>query len=372
MTMSHTVVLLDNPVLEYRANSSVPVNIKAVASRIANYFDNVDTSTTRTTQTYFVPFAAVHADLAKEKGIEGVGNLYGGVVRHHAHADKAILHITPTQRSDAEIPSWYSQEFSYSVQDAVLPGYTAFTAEDVMTGYDLMQHDGFAVRLKDPANTGGLGQHLVNGYSDLHEALVPYRHKLHKTGIVLEKLRRIETNESKKPFKAPRYTFASHRMAINDTKLILKRIADTHDDVRLGETLIEEKGWRYYTNQAGVATSLRPDMYAVTHRGHLKHHWFIEVDCNTEAPVRIIAKCNMYLDYMACTIDSGDGWCCGQFPAVLWVVPTIKRRDALKRHIAENFPDFPVGQPFIVVTPQELPALIAEGKLGELREVSYE
>ncbi len=189
---------------------------------------------------------------------------------------------------------------------------------------------------------------------------------------VLEKLRRIETNESKKPFKAPRYTFAAHRMAINDTKLILKRIADTHEDVRLGEALIEEKSWRYYTNQAGVATSLRPDMYAVTHRGQLKHHWFIEVDCNTEAPVRIIAKCNMYLDYMACTIDSGDGWCCGQFPAVLWVVPTIKRRNALQRHIAENFPDFPVGQPFIVVTPQELPALIAEGKLGELREVSYE
>lgn len=184
--MSHTVVLLDNPVLEYRANSSVPVNIKAVASRIANYFDNIDASATRTTQTYFVPFAAVHADLAKEKGIEGVGNLYGGIVRHHAHADKAILHVTPTQRSDAEIPSWYSREFSYSVQDAVLPGYTAFTAEDVMTGYDLMRHDGFAVRLKDPANTGGLGQHLVNGYSDLHEALVPYRHKLHKTGIVLE------------------------------------------------------------------------------------------------------------------------------------------------------------------------------------------
>lgn len=119
-----------------------------------------------------------------------------------------------------------------------------------------------------------------------------------------------------------------------------------------------------------MATSLRPDTYAVTHRGELKHHWFIEVDCNTEAPVRIIAKCNIYLDYLMSTTP--EDWCCGQFPAVLWVVPTIKRRDALKRHIAENFPDFPVGRPFIVVTPQELPALIAEGRLGELREVSYE
>lgn len=188
----------------------------------------------------------------------------------------------------------------------------------------------------------------------------------------LEKLRRIETNESKKPFKAPTFTFAAHRMAINDTKLILKHIADKNEEVQLKEAVIEEKSWRYYTNRAGVATSLRPDMYAVTTRGQLEHHWFVEVDCNTEAPVRIIAKCNMYIDYLICTQDSQDGWCCGQFPAVLWVVPTIKRRESLKRHIAENFPDFAVGQPFIVVTPQELPSLVAEGKLGELTEVTYE
>lgn len=184
---------------------------------------------------------------------------------------------------------------------------------------------------------------------------------------MLETMKRIETNVSKKPFKAPTYTFARHRMAINDTKLILKRIADTHDTVTLGEVLIEEKSWRYYTNRSGTAASLRPDMHAVTYRGDSKHHWFIEVDCNTEAPVRIIAKCNMYLD---CAISTAqDDWCCGQFPAVLWVVPTIKRRDSIQRHIAENFPKLPVGQPFIVVTPQELPALIAEGKLGKLQEV---
>ena len=64
-------------------------------------------------------------------------------------------------------------------------------------------------------------------------------------------------------------------------------LADKHEQVQLKEAVIEEKSWRYYTNRAGVATSLRPDMYAVTTRGQLEHHWFIEVDCNTEAPVRI-------------------------------------------------------------------------------------
>ena len=196
----------------------------------------------------------------------------------------------------------------------------------------------------------------------------PYVWHLAKLGHdMLETMKRIETNVSRKPFKAPTYTFARHRMAINDTKLILKRIADTHDTVALGEVLIEEKSWRYYTNRSGVAASLRPDMYAVTYRGDSKHHWFIEVDCNTEAPVRIIAKCNFYLDYlMSCTPDD---LCCGQFPAVLWVVPTVKRRESLKRHIAEQLPHVPENQLFIVVTPQELPALIAEGKLGKMQEV---
>lgn len=181
--MPRAVVLLDNAVLQYRPNSSVPVNIKAVANRIANYLDGVDPN--YEVHPYFVPFAAVHADLADAKGIEGIGNLYGGIVRHHEHADKAILHAMPVEKTTG-YPSWYSSEFARKVHDVVLPGYTAFTAEDVRAGYDLMHHDGLAVRLKDPANTGGLGQHLVDGYSDLREALVPYKHKLHKTGIVLE------------------------------------------------------------------------------------------------------------------------------------------------------------------------------------------
>jgi hypothetical protein len=48
-------------------------------------------------------------------------------------------------------------------------------------------------------------------------------------------------------------------------------------------------------------------------------------------------------------------------------------------HKATGFPEtaycratVPENQLFIVVTPQELPALIAHGKLGELEELSYE
>lgn len=172
------VVLLDNPVLKYRPNSSVPVNIKAVADRIDKHLGR------ETGKAYFVPFAAVHADLARERGVSGIGDLNGGVVRHLEHADKAILHMLPSR--DAQRPPWYSPRFAQSVQDVALPGYTAFTIEDAVQAYGLMRSDGLTVRLKDPSNTGGLGQHFIGDEADLASILAQYDTKLAKTGIVLE------------------------------------------------------------------------------------------------------------------------------------------------------------------------------------------
>lgn len=186
----------------------------------------------------------------------------------------------------------------------------------------------------------------------------------------LEDVSKVEDGTRRKFFRPPTYTFARHRVAMNDTKLLFQHIATQYESVRIHEILMEEKSWRPFTNRAGEATSLRPDMYASTFRGELKHHWFVEVDCNTESPMRVIAKCNQYLEYLLSTTP--DNWCCGEFPAVLWVVPTIKRRNSIRRHVAQSLPHVPPNQLFLVVTPVELPALIAEGKLGELTEVSHE
>ena len=196
----------------------------------------------------------------------------------------------------------------------------------------------------------------------------PHIWHLAKTGHdAIEKLKQIETGAAKKVFKTPTYTFARHRIAINDMKLLFQHIAKRYDNVSLGDVLIEEKSWRSYTSRSGAVASLRPDMYTTTHRGDRKHHWFVEVDCNTESPVRIIAKCNIYMDYLLSTTP--DDWCCAVFPAVLWVVPTLKRRNSLRHHIAQSLPKPPQGvMLFIVITPQELPALVAEGRLGSLQE----
>jgi hypothetical protein len=179
------VTLLDNPVLKYRPNSSVPVNIGAVAKRIAAHLGGKMLEATEVSgEVYYVPFAAVHADLAIDRGIKGLGSLYGGIVREHQHADKAILHTLPSM--DADHPSWYSRAFAEAVRDVVLPGYTAFTQEDLACGFDLMRADGLSVRLKDPANTGGLGQYTIGSRNDLASVMSDYAGKISKTGMVLE------------------------------------------------------------------------------------------------------------------------------------------------------------------------------------------
>lgn len=177
------VVLLDNPVLKYRANSSVPVNIAAVAKRIATHLGG-DMLEAARGEVYYVPFAAVHSDLATDRGVAGLGTLYGGIVREHQHADKAILHTLPS--TGTAHPEWYSRSFAEAVRDVVLPGYTAFTHDDLVHGLDIMHGEGLSVRFKDPANTGGLGQHFVSSREELSRVAFEYADKISETGMVLE------------------------------------------------------------------------------------------------------------------------------------------------------------------------------------------
>jgi len=83
------VSLLHNAVLEYRPDSSVPVNIAAVAARIAGVLGGelVEQSSLDDSKAYYVPFAAVEKPLANQYGITGQGDLYGGIVNRPQHAD---------------------------------------------------------------------------------------------------------------------------------------------------------------------------------------------------------------------------------------------------------------------------------------------
>lgn len=139
------VVMLHNPVLEYRPDSSVPVNITAVAERIADNFGGELLQEARSGEAvYHMPFAAVNQPLAAEKGITGQGDVCGGVVQSPQHADKAILHELPTDESVH--PRWYSRTFARAVSHVVLPGFTSFSPEDTLHAFNVMQEQGLAVR----------------------------------------------------------------------------------------------------------------------------------------------------------------------------------------------------------------------------------
>ena len=179
------VVLLHNPMLEYRPDSSVPINIAAAAERIAQLLggdlrpiENAGDSP------YFVPFAAVHDPLALQKGINGHGDVYGGVVKELQHADKAVLHALASK--SAVSPIWYSRTFAEKIAGSVLPGYTTFTREDTILAYKRMKADGLNARFKDPSNTGGLGQHLISHDNELHQLISQHGDKLSNDGIVIE------------------------------------------------------------------------------------------------------------------------------------------------------------------------------------------
>lgn len=178
------VSLLNNPVLEYRPDSSVPVNIAAVADRIAGVLRNTSHDSTAQSDTYYVPFAAVHEPLARQVGITGRGDLYGGIVKAPQHADKAILHELPDPI--AESPEWYSQSFAKSLGDVALPGFTTFSPNDTITAYNHMRQEGLRVRFKDPASTGGLGQRLVDSHQELSQVMSEHGQKFSNVGAILE------------------------------------------------------------------------------------------------------------------------------------------------------------------------------------------
>lgn len=179
------VVVIDNPALSFRCGSSVPVSVAAVAERLSGILRSLRGGAARpASDSYFMPYSAVHEPLARACGISGDGDLYGGIVREPAHADKAMLHELAS--ATAMHPRWYSWAFARALHGAVLPGFTVFSPDDAACAFELMRRRGIVPRFKDPSATGGLGQSLVRSQADLAEALQAHGDRLVKTGAILE------------------------------------------------------------------------------------------------------------------------------------------------------------------------------------------
>lgn len=134
---------------------------------------------------YVVPSDTLSSAQARQIGVFGPEDLFGGVVPHPFVATKAITH--PLIAPHAVAPLGWSAAFARAVHKVVLPGYTAFAAADaIAAGERLLQAHG-SVRLKETTGVGGLGQCLVHDGAELARrvsAMAP--EALALNGLVLE------------------------------------------------------------------------------------------------------------------------------------------------------------------------------------------
>lgn len=109
----------------------------------------------------------------------------GGIVPHAFVATKVITHalVSPTARA----PAGWNAAFADAVRPVVLPGWSAFSADDAAIAMQRLLQGG-SVRAKLPSGVGGSGQQVLTTMEDLHALLqrLPAA-MLQAEGLVLER-----------------------------------------------------------------------------------------------------------------------------------------------------------------------------------------
>jgi hypothetical protein len=141
---------------------------------------------------FFVPDDTLAADEASSLDIRSANDLFGGVVPYPVVKTKAITHGLVS--SNAYRPEGWSAAFARRVQDAVLRGYTAFTARDAQVAAARLLTHG-AVRVKQALRDSGKDQTVITRIAELDELLETLSVETIATfGLVLEEnLRRVTT-----------------------------------------------------------------------------------------------------------------------------------------------------------------------------------
>ena len=134
---------------------------------------------------YFVPTdTLVGVERAHALGIDGEGDLFGGVVPHAFVATKSISHPLVDDRAHA--PEGWSDAFGKRVAAAVLEGYSAFSPDDALrAGLKLLAQG--RIRVKPALGVGGHGQTVVDDAAGLERALADAdAMEMARYGIALE------------------------------------------------------------------------------------------------------------------------------------------------------------------------------------------
>ena len=153
----------------------------------------------------------------------------------------------------------------------------------------------------------------------------------------------------------PSTSFLDHTLAVAEIVITLQEISH-NGRVGVSHLQLEPECWRHYLGPSGEARALKPDMAVVTESSGFEDHWFIEVDRATEPPNRVVRKCLQYQEYLATGREQTR---VGLFPAVVWAVPSERRRDQLIRRLGVEAVIDP--RLFTVVTTHDVEELVVVG-----------
>lgn len=167
-------------------------------------------------------------------------------------------------------------------------------------------------------------------------------------------LRRLSGETPRRRYVEPSPQFSRHTLAIAELATRLHEQART-GVIELLELQAEPDCWRQYTNAAGVAKWLKPDLYMVTADTQFESHAFVEVDLATEHLPAVLRKCLAYQRYWRTGIEQTTR---DLFPAVVWVTPDETRARKMRTAIqdepslaAELFHVIPVNEALSVLAP---------------------
>ena len=180
---------------------------------------------------------------------------------------------------------------------------------------------------------------------------------LTKAGVSLLGLINTDNTPRKRTFD-PSPAFLEHTLAVAETYIQFIEICK-RNNLELVESELEPASWRKYVGTDGKSVYLKPDIFAVTASGDYEDCWFVEVDLATESPNVVVGQCLRYARYHKTEFGNDD-----TFPLVVWIVPSVTRKESLKRHIAES-KDLSIKNAFVVITPDELEPLLTEGRDGK-------
>ncbi|MCK1793191.1 DUF3182 family protein [Pseudomonas violetae] len=121
---------------------------------------------------------------ARELGVRGPEDLWGGYVDHDFICTKAITHGLFSPQAHA--PQGWSPLFAERVRKVVLDGLSVFSLEDARPAAEYLLQSG-PIRLKPVHGCAGRGQEVVDSLDHFDTILArPEAHALFNEGVVLE------------------------------------------------------------------------------------------------------------------------------------------------------------------------------------------